>query len=116
MAISRAQMEEQIKGFAPGGINNVDPFEDVSSVLPDPQDSFELFGMPSQKKITEYSDLLKALGRQDTSTGQQKFYDLASTVGQAMLTADPRAGAFRSLGLGLAQFSENERKRRRQQE
>jgi len=31
MAISRAQMEEQIKGFAPGGINDVDVFEDYST-------------------------------------------------------------------------------------
>jgi len=116
MAISRAQMEEQLKGFENGGINDVDPFGDTTTMPTDPTDPFALFGMPTQEKITEYSDLLKALGRQETRTNQQKFYDLASTVGQAMLTADPRAGAFRSLGLGLAQFSENERKRRRQQE
>ena len=33
------------------------------------------------------------------------IYDLAGTVGRAMLAADPRAGAFRSMGVGLSDFS-----------
>ena len=70
-------MEEQIKGFENGGINNVDPFDDATTMPTDTTDSFALFGMPTQEKITEYSDLLKALGRQETRTGQQKFYDVS---------------------------------------
>ncbi len=42
------------------------------------------------------------------------FYQLAADVGAAMLAADPKLGAFQSLGLGLASFSEKERQRKEQ--
>lgn len=38
--------------------------------------------------------------------GSMDIYDLAGTVGRAMLSADPRTGAFRSIGAGLSDFSQ----------
>jgi len=42
------------------------------------------------------------------SRSRPSFYDMASTVGGAMLSADPTAGAFRSAGMGLAQFGKEQ--------
>jgi hypothetical protein len=50
MAISRAQMEEQIKGFEEGG--DVDIFSTDLSFQP-----------PSQKSIDQYQSLLTALSQ-----------------------------------------------------
>jgi hypothetical protein len=43
------------------------------------------------------------------------IYDLASSIGRAMLSADPRAGAFRSMGAGFADFSERVKELEEQQ-
>jgi len=43
------------------------------------------------------------------------IYDLASSIGQAMLAADPRAGAFRSMGAGFADFSQRVKELEEQQ-
>tara|TARA_R100000808_G_scaffold8556_1_gene24230 strand:+ start:29796 stop:31352 length:1557 start_codon:yes stop_codon:yes gene_type:complete len=40
------------------------------------------------------------------------FYDLASTVGAAMLSADPATGAFKSMGMGFGKFAQEEKARR----
>ena len=130
MAISRAQMEKQVKGFADAGIASLDPFEEFGAGTglqplrldeqkqqpPAPTSQLSFFSTPSQEKISEYANVLRNLTGRDRRTQRQKLFDLASTVGQTMLTADPRAGAFRTLGLGFAQFSDAERKRRREQE
>ena len=47
---------------------------------------------------------------------RSNFFDLASQVGAAMLAADPTTGAFRSAGMGLAKFNEEERARRQQEQ
>jgi hypothetical protein len=155
MAISRAQMEEQIKGFAPGGIANVDPFEDYATgtdLKPLDMTQFEEESQPTtgatidsiqkdlerlrssraipvdsalpktpvlqsdnfKKNFTLYKDQLMELMNDPQ---KPSFYQLASDVGAAMLAADPKLGAFRSLGLGFASFSEkeNQRKAQRQQ-
>jgi len=146
MAISRAQMEEQIRGFATGGI--LDPASFLQEPEPDPfaytplpqnvQDDIDrdfenllqeqaarALMTPATKteepsievpKFEErfplYQDRLsKLMGQRD----RPSFYDLASTVGGAMLSADPTAGAFRSMGAGLAQFGKEERERRRKE-
>ena len=74
-------------------------------------------GGPTQADIDAYKELLRTTLKldQDQATQGEKFYDLASTVGKTMLAADPSTGAFRSLGLGLAQFSEDEKERREKQ-
>ena len=155
MAISRAQMEEQIKGFNQGGINEIDalgsPIDpSVSAALSlDIDDLRKQVGLQSRR-----DEALSALDRslqqaattpsaadltldqpdfEDSFTKYQKqlkkiygarqqrpiFYDLASTVGAAMLAADPTAGAFRSAGMGLAQFAKEQaavRKQRAQED
>ena len=100
MAISRAQMEEQIKGFEDGG--DVDIFSTDLSFQP-----------PSQKSIDQYESLLTALSQREKRPTTDRIYDLASTVGASILAADPTAGAFRSLGMGLAEYSKGEAQRRR---
>jgi hypothetical protein len=44
------------------------------------------------------------------------FFQLAADVGAAMLAADPKLGAFQSLGLGFASFSEKEKQRKAQRQ
>jgi hypothetical protein len=67
-----------------------------------------------KKNFTLYKDQLMELMNDPQ---KPSFYQLASDVGAAMLAADPKLGAFRSLGLGFASFSEkeNQRKAQRQQ-
>ena len=136
-------MEEQIRGFDAGGINNVDVFEDYSTgtgLKPLDMTQFEEDDDPIarlQTAITEdlkadqakreaegadktktfstrYDDYVSKLtplfNAQPEPTGKQKFFDLASDIGAAMLSADPTAGAFRSAGAGFAAFNERQRK------
>ena len=147
MAISRSQMEQQIRGFATGG----DPFA-PSNFLSEPEpDPFDFDPLPQDiqndidkdlenllqeeaaRRATQaatrspepsievpdfnerfdlYQDRLgKLMGQRD----RPSFYDMASTVGAAMLSADPTTGAFTSMGKGLAQFGKEERERRRKE-
>lgn len=62
-----------------------------------------------QDSFTKYKNqLMQIYG----SRPRTSIFDLASTVGGAMLAADPTTGAFRSVGLGFAKFAEEERARR----
>lgn len=64
------------------------------------------------ERFNLYQDRLgKLMGQRDRSN----FYDLASTLGSAMLSADPTTGAFTSMGKGFAQFAKDERERRRKE-
>lgn len=137
MAISRAQLEQQIQSLSNGG--GIDPMDDdLQSVVDQAAavDTNELrsqFGMPSkeqelleemQRKFApaprqsigiDMPDFDESFSKYQTQLrnvyGQRSrpnFYDLASTVGGAMLAADPTAGAFRSAGMGLAQFGKEQ--------
>ena len=149
MAISRAQMEEQIRGFREGGgatLNDPlfdflrEPEPDPFAFTPIPQNiqddidaDFERLLQEQAKKLLEeaaasaapagpnievpkfeerfplYQDRLKeVMGERE----RPSFYDLAATVGEKMLSADPATGAFTSLGQGLAEFSKEERERK----
>lgn len=61
------------------------------------------------KSFDKYSERLAPFFAQST---RPTFYDLASDIGAAMLSADPRTGAFRSAGMGFANFNERLRKDR----
>jgi len=147
MAISRSQMEEQIRGFANGG-SAFDPINILREPEPDPfavptlpediqsdidKDLEDLLRQEAARLATEaatqssepsievpdfnerfdlYQDRLgKLMGQRE----RPSFYDMASTVGAAMLSADPTTGAFTSMGKGLAQFGKEERERRRKE-
>lgn len=65
-----------------------------------------------EERFPIYQDRLRQImGRRE----RPSFYDMASTVGAAMLSADPTTGAFTSMGQGLAQFGKEERERRRKE-
>jgi len=146
MAISRSQMEEQIRGFQVGGpvgslYNTPDP--DPFAVPGLPQDIQDDIDRDLERLLQEEADRLATQAAQPATLsepaievpdfderfnlyqerlgklmGQRErpnFYDLASTVGGAMLAADPTTGAFTSMGAGLAQFSKEERERRRKE-
>ena len=133
MAIDRAQLEQQIQSLSNGGgISPMD--DDLQSVVDqaaavDTNALRSQFGMPSKEQELldemqrrfapaprkpvgiEMPDFDKSFSKYQTQLrnvyGQRSrpnFYDLASTVGGAMLAADPTAGAFRAAGMGLAQF------------
>lgn len=56
-----------------------------------------------------YDKNLENLRKLQAEPVNRDIYDLASTIGRAMLSADPRAGAFRSIGAGFAEFSREAR-------
>lgn len=146
MAISRAQLEQQIQNLEGGGaaglkapLPPIDP--NVQAALDvDLSKNREKFGMPSQQQeIVDLMEQAQRAARANRSASRSQlpgieipdfddsfakyqnqlrnvygsrsrpsFYDMASTVGGAMLAADPTAGAFRSAGMGLAQFGKEQ--------
>ena len=132
MAIGRPQMEEQIKGFAEAGaVESTADMADIDKQLEviremtnlvtaqnearrsNPAQFLRQSGPPDPALIQEYNDMLT---QKFGTSRRSNIYDLASTLGGAMLSADPRTGAFRSLGQGFAQFGLEEKKRRQQQD
>jgi hypothetical protein len=142
MAISRAQMEEQIKGFEAGDLVTTDPFEldrakqdafgsaasgvTIESVQKELENLRTKRSIPIES-VTPKTPVLASDSFKNNFTLYKKqlmelmdapqkpsFYQLAADVGAAMLAADPKLGAFQSLGLGLASFSEKERQRKEQ--
>ena len=59
------------------------------------------------KSFDKYSQRLTPFFSQST---RPTFYDMASDLGAAMLSADPTAGVFRSAGMGFSNFNERLRK------
>lgn len=68
---------------------------------------------PLDERRQEYMAQLEAIMGERRAA--PNIYDLASSIGRAMLSADPRAGAFRSMGAGFADFSERVRELEEQQ-
>lgn len=62
-----------------------------------------------EKNFAKYKNYLTTIYG---SRPRASIFDLASTVGGAMLAADPTTGAFRSAGLGFAKFDEEQRAKR----
>ena len=116
MSIGRAQIEEQIKGFSGGGAsvaNNVTgnmTDQEIQAALDLIRQSMGT--QPSQPQtfdqtVSQYKErLAPILG---TST-RPSFFDLASDLGSAMLAAPADTGAFKSMGMGFAQFNERMKK------
>ena len=132
MAIGRPQMEEQIRGFANGGPpTTVSDTEEIDKQLElireatalitaqnqarqsDPEQFLRKSGPPDPALIKEYNDMLT---KQFGTSRRSNIYDLASTLGGAMLSADPRTGAFRSLGQGFAKFGMEQKQLNQQQD
>ena len=144
MAISRAQLSEQIQNLEGGGtaglkapLPPIDP--KVQAVLDvDPDQTRAELGIESRqqeinnlmeqaqraaranrsaetepapfdfdKSFDKYSRRLTPFFSQST---RPTFYDMASDLGAAMLSADPTAGVFRSAGMGFSNFNERLRK------
>jgi len=155
MSMTRAQLEEQIRGFANGG--TPDPFQGyltpappaVGTPNPSPfRGSLTPSTMPAapatetddEEFLRQLMALQQALQQRQTPASltvpdfEERFgqyqtqlrniirperpssiFDLASTVGRTMLAADPTAGAFTSMGMGLSEFDAQQRKRREAQ-
>ena len=136
MPISRAQIPEQIKGYKSGDIVESNIFEDDFRTGTDLggldmeqfkvdedelralQEAFragqrrpilpDLGGAPSAERVKEYTDILTGIA--GGPPRQPNIFDVASQVGASMLAADPREGAFRSLGRGIAEAGARRRK------
>tara|TARA_R100001460_G_scaffold25933_2_gene52218 strand:- start:3600 stop:5249 length:1650 start_codon:yes stop_codon:yes gene_type:complete len=152
MSMTRAQLEEQIRGFANGG--TPDPFQGYLTPAPSAagtpntnplrgyltpplaapapteepdedefmrrlmllREALRTSQTPSSLTVPDFDErfgqyqtqLRNVMGPQQRSN----IFDLASTVGRTMLAADPTAGAFSSLGLGLSEFDAQQRKTR----
>jgi hypothetical protein len=119
MAINRAQLEEQIVGLSD------DPAEEYGSGTGLKPLDTEQFVDPVQNQIDEMAKALQPkpfnfdasfdkysnrLAPYFSESTRPTFYDMASDIGKAMLSADPTAGAFRSAGIGFSNFNERLRK------
>ena len=137
-------MEEQIKGFAPGGIANVDPFEEYAAGTDlKPLDMTQLEadegdikqGSPSldsgylnlltqalspvdyETQSAKYQERLKGLYEPPT---KPSFYDLLSDLGAGIMSQPATAGAFPGIAAGFNTFSarmradRDERRKQRQ--
>tara|TARA_R100000426_G_scaffold77830_1_gene55356 strand:- start:460 stop:1800 length:1341 start_codon:yes stop_codon:yes gene_type:complete len=71
---------------------------------PPPQREFDF-----EESFEKYSDRLKPFLSQST---RPSFYDLASDLGRALLSADPTTGAFTSAGIGFSNFADRMRKQK----
>ena len=71
---------------------------------PPPQQEFDF-----EESFEKYSERLKPFLSQST---RPSFYDLASDLGRAMLSADPATGAFTSAGIGFSNFADRMRKQK----
>ncbi len=86
-----AELKSQLEALQPKSSAKQN---DLGITVPDFDESF-----------SKYQDQLRQVYGQRS---RPNFYDLASTVGGAMLAADPTTGAFRSAGMGLAQFGKEQ--------
>jgi hypothetical protein len=129
MATSKAQLEQQILGLseevpASSGpqvleVNPTTPPAAPMSVQDQIAELEKLLRESSSAKkndpVIEIPDFDESFEKYQTrlrglygQTSRPSLYDLASTVGGAMLSADPTMGAFRSAGLGMAQFGKEQ--------
>ena len=129
MATSKAQLEQQILGLsgeAPAGsgpqvlaVNPTTPPAAPMSVQDQLAELEKLVRESSSAKkndpVMQIPDFDESFEKYQTrlrglygQTSRPSLYDIASTVGGAMLSADPTMGAFRSAGLGMAQFGKEQ--------
>jgi len=107
------------------GIESQDLLKDLVSALGTQRRSrskdgiAEMLGIEETDFDTSFRNYQDQLRRIYGERPRSSLYDLASTVGGAMLAADPETGAFRSLGLGMSQFGKEQaalREQRRQED
>ena len=146
MAMSRAQMEEQIKGLQGGGdvfrgyltpvsslgvtstvvadedeqarinrlkqeqIDRIESERDSLVEKPAPTSADEDFMPERQKAFSQNMEMYKKeLEPLLSSTQRPTFFDLASDLGAAMLSAPADSGAFTAAGQGFVNFNERVR-------
>ena len=68
------------------------------------------------KTAEQYAKDLAPIFASRTPTRADNFYELAGMIGKNLLAADPSAGAFRGIGLGLAEFNETQKVKRMQRQ
>ena len=139
MAISRAQLEQQIQNLeGVGGVEDDEFDKYASGTGVKPLDTAQLADpVEDQEKIAALIERIEQTSRANRSAETEPaafdfdksfdkysqrlapffsqstrptFYDMASDLGAAMLSADPTAGVFRSAGMGFSNFNERLRK------
>ena len=120
MAISRAQMEEQVKGFEAGDLvtndsaeidqaqqDAFDPAQVISGTSTlDPRISAlaQALAVPDfEKRSQQYRDRLSSVY---APSEPANFYDLATDLGRAILSAPADTGPFGAAGAGFVAFSD----------
>lgn len=119
MAISRAQMEEQIKGFETGGLVTDEELADftgqlgVTTPTGDPMNTEiallkQLIAMQPDydEQVAKYQERLTAT---EMPSEPPSFYQLMSDLGAAIAAAPADAGAFTAAAGGFKQFSDRMR-------
>jgi hypothetical protein len=120
MAISRAQMEQQIKGFNEAGLVTNDPDEidqaqqdafdptqaisGASTIDPRISALSQALAVPDfEKRSQQYRDRLSSVY---APSQPANFYDLATDLGRAILSAPADTGPFGAAGAGFVAFSD----------
>jgi len=117
MSISRSQMEEQIRGFAPGGLATTEEEDMTASVpapgAPDPINSEIamlqqlMASRPSyDESVAKYQERLAAT---QMPSEPPSFYQLMSDLGAAISAAPADLGAFTAMAGGFKTFSDRMR-------
>tara|TARA_R100000655_G_scaffold12419_2_gene28757 strand:- start:3615 stop:4412 length:798 start_codon:yes stop_codon:yes gene_type:complete len=111
MAITRAQIPEQVDVFATGG----DPSETTTPTSIDPQTIIDIYGALESKPVTAADVQAQAAEMSGLFAQPRKanFFDLASEIGAGLVAGASAPGGF-GVGLtaGLQSFNEMAQKRR----
>jgi hypothetical protein len=120
MAIGRPQMEEQIKGFAEAGaVDKTDPFSgpiDLSGIDPSALMMMANYQRAQTDAATAFPDNLKKyqerLAPYVYQAPQRDIFDLASTLGAGILSAQQKGvrNPYVGLGMGFSSFSQQLKK------
>jgi hypothetical protein len=107
MAIGRPQMEEQIKGFAPGGAADADPFSgpiDLSSIDPN---TLRLMMMQANQPTyeTSFDKYQQRLAPYAYQSPRLNIYDVASELGAAILATPKTGNVYEGIGRGFGNLS-----------
>ena len=104
---NRAQIEQQIAGLSNDPMDTEQLEDPVQTQIDEMAKALQPKPFDFEASFDKYSKRLAPYFSQST---RPTFYDMASDIGKAMLSADPTAGAFRSAGIGLSNFNERLRK------
>ena len=105
MAMSRAQFPE-VMGFQEGGDASLGALTPEETAATDTTMQELLKALTESKFDTDVEKYKQTLESAMPPLRRPDFYDVASDLGAALLSAPSDAGAFRGIGIGLTNFND----------